>query len=211
MGTPTLLENTNPFLQALSAFKVSSPRERAFGRFRLSVPFHNGMGLLERLRPLSGVLAFSHPLREQHASRSWDWHLTCSCRANGIHQAHHADGFQRMPEGASTGLTLIRGNQLAIFASTLLIGLLFKPLHDRMKALIDRRFYRRKYDAARTLATFSATVRDEVDLNQLCTKLEAVVEETMQPTHVSLWLCPPIRYSEETTRALPFINTVGKP
>jgi len=77
MGTPTLLENTNPFLQALSAFKVCSHRERAFGRFRLSFPFQNGIGLLERLRPLSGVLAFSHPLREQHASRSWDWHLTC--------------------------------------------------------------------------------------------------------------------------------------
>src|SRR5207248_11442175 len=81
-------------------------------------------------------------------------------------------------ESLTGGLTLIRGNQLAIFASTLLIGLLFKPLHDRTKALIDRRFYRRKYDAARTLAMFSATVRDEVDLNQLCTKLEAVVEET---------------------------------
>ena len=94
-------------------------------------------------------------------------------------------------ESLTSGLTLIRGNQLAIFASTLLIGLLFKPLHDRTKALIDRRFYRRKYDAARTLAAFSATVRDEVDLNQLCTTLEAVVEKTMQPTHVSLWLCLP--------------------
>ena len=114
-------------------------------------------------------------------------------------------------ESFTGGLTLIRGNQLAIFASTLLIGLLFKPLHDRTKALIDRRFYRRKYDAARTLATFSATVRDEVDLNELCTKLEAVVEETMQPTHVSLWLFPPKRYIEETTRALPFIETGGKP
>ena len=107
MGTPTLLENTNPFLQALSAFKVCSPRERAFGRFRLSVPFQSGIGLLERLRPLSRVLAFSHPLREQNASRSWYSHLTCSCRANGIHQAHHADGFQRMPEGASTGLSAV--------------------------------------------------------------------------------------------------------
>ena len=58
---------------------------------------------------------------------------------------------------------------------------------------------------------FSATVRDEVDLNQLCTRLEAVVEETMQPTHVSLWLFPPKRYIEETTRALPFIETGGKP
>jgi hypothetical protein len=109
------------------------------------------------------------------------------------------------------GLTLIRGNQLAIIASTFLIGALFKPLHDRTRALIDRRFYRRKYDAARTVAAFSATIRDEVDLNQLCTKLMAVVEETMQPAHVSLWLCPPKRSSEKTTRALPIIDPVGNP
>src|SRR6266581_3739299 len=106
----------------------------------------------------------------------------------------------------TSGLTFIRGNQLAIIATTLLIGLLFKPLHDRTRALIDRRFYRRKYDAARTIATFSATIRDEVDLNQLCAKLVGVVEETMQPAHVSLWLCSPKRYLEETTRALPFID-----
>ena len=111
----------------------------------------------------------------------------------------------------SSGLAFIRGNQLAIVASTFLIAGLFKPLHDRTRALIDRRFYRRKYDAARTVAAFSATIRDEVDLNQLCTKLVAVVEETMQPAHVSLWLCPPKRYLEETTRALPFIETVDKP
>ena len=83
MGTPTLLENTNPFLQVLSDFKVSSHRERAFGTLTLSVPFHNGMGLLERLRPLSGVLAFSHPLWQQYASRSWDWHLTCFGKQTG--------------------------------------------------------------------------------------------------------------------------------
>ena len=106
----------------------------------------------------------------------------------------------------TSGLTLIRGNQLAIIASTLLIGLLFKPLHDRTHTLIDRRFYRRKYDAALTIATFSATIRDEVDLNQLCTKLTAVVQETMQPAHVSLWLCAPKRYLEETMPALPIID-----
>ena len=109
------------------------------------------------------------------------------------------------------GFTLIRANQVTVFASTLLIGLLFKPLYDRTRALIDRRFYRRKYDAAKTLATFSTTIRDEVDLNQLCAKLTTVVEETMQPAHVSLWLCSPKRYLEETTRALPFINTVDTP
>jgi len=99
------------------------------------------------------------------------------------------------------GLAFIRGNQLAIIASTLLIGLLFKPLHDRTRALIDRRFYRRKYDAARTIASFSATIRDEVDLNQLCAKLVAVVQETMQPAHVSLWLSSPKRYLEERDHA----------
>ena len=109
-------------------------------------------------------------------------------------------------QSLTSGLTFIRGNQLAIVASTFLIGGLFKPLHDRTRALIDRRFYRRKYDAARTLAAFSATIRDEVDLNQLCAKLMAVVDETMQPAHVSLWLCPPKRYLEETTRALPIIQ-----
>jgi hypothetical protein len=106
----------------------------------------------------------------------------------------------------TNGLTFIRGNQLAIVASTFLIAGLFKPLHDRTRALIDRRFYRRKYDAARTIAAFSATIRDEVDLNQLCTKLTAVVEETMQPAHVSLWLCSPKHYLEETTPALPIID-----
>src|SRR5204863_9276919 len=114
-------------------------------------------------------------------------------------------------QSLTIGLTLIRGNQVAIAASTLLIGVLFKPLHDRTRAQIDRRFYRRKYDSSKTVAAFSATIRDEVDLNQICTKLTAVVDETMQPTHVSLWLCPPKRYLEETTRALPFIDTVGKP
>jgi hypothetical protein len=112
-------------------------------------------------------------------------------------------------EALTSGLTLIRGNQLAIFASTLLIGARIKPMHDRMKAVIDRRFYRRKYDAARTIAAFSTTIRDEVDLNQLCSKLIAVVEETMQPAHVSLWLCATKRSGERTTRALPFIDSVG--
>ncbi len=103
-------------------------------------------------------------------------------------------------------LTLIKGNQLAIVASTLLIGVLFKPLHDRTRALIDRRFYRRKYDAARTIATFSTTIRDEVDLNQLGTKLMAVVDETMQPTHVSLWLRPHTWEVKRTTRLLPHLD-----
>lgn len=103
-------------------------------------------------------------------------------------------------------ISLASDSDVALVGSTLATAALFQPLRHRLQQIIDRHFYRRKYNAARTLATLSATLRDEVDLNQVRAQLLSVVEETMQPTHTLLWLRSSEKPKKKNSGMLPKLD-----
>jgi hypothetical protein len=93
--------------------------------------------------------------------------------------------------GLVRDVTDSESSDVVVAGSTLAVAALFRPARTRIQRFIDRRFFRRKYDAARTLDDFTTTLRDEVDLDEMSSELLKVVNETMQPTHLSLWLRQP--------------------
>ena len=92
-------------------------------------------------------------------------------------------------------------NGVVLVGSTLIVAALFQLLRQRIQRIVDRRFYRSKYDAAKIVAAFSSTLRQEVDLDLLSEHLLAVVQETMQPTHVTIWLRKPTRSEHQSSSA----------
>lgn len=93
--------------------------------------------------------------------------------------------------GALTSLTDQRGGRLAVAGSTLAVAALFRPIRSRTQTFIDKRFYRHKYDTARTLDDFSVRLRDQLDLDTLSNELLTLVSQTLKPAHASLWIRPP--------------------
>jgi hypothetical protein len=166
-GLPGLEESPNPFI----LLTVGS----AFTLFPLLVPLSIGIAILRyRLWDIDVIIRRT---------------LIYALLSGLLALAYFASVV--LLQGAFQALTGEGQNQLVTVLSTLAIAALFLPLRQRVQTFIDRRFYRQKYDAQRVLAQFAATARDETDLEKLSAQLVDVVQETMQPESLSLWLRKP--------------------
>ncbi len=142
-----------------------------------------------------GSQCVRHHGAARHSTLVWVRHTARTAVGHRCaHQSYaglcYADGLIFVLQYLLRGI-ISQNNDVVIVVSTLAIAALFQPLRQRIQQIIDRRFYRRKYNAAKIVDAFSATLRNEVDLNQLREHLITVVQDTMQPTHVSLWLREP--------------------
>ena len=207
---------TGVFAQVYRYLRVSGPLERQqtkwvviglFGAVGLMVtwlfvalafpPDEPSVGRIYALLvagPVISVLIFLLPLGFAVAIlryRLWDIGVFVNrAMVYGLLTAILVGGYVGLVVGLQTAFRAVtdQGSAVAVVISTLAIAALFQPLRRRIQDFIDRRFYRSRYDAAQTLAAFSERMRDEVDLDKLAGELVTVVEDTMQPAHVSLWL-----------------------
>jgi len=191
----TLLPRFADFIDARGEQHVSTDAALVWA----TLPAGSAAWWATRLQIVRGFAAYLHSIDPVHEVPALDLLPRPPHRATPylyteeqINALIAAAGTLRTPLRVATMQTLLgpftRGNEIAVAVSTLLVVALFHPLRRRIQGAVDRRFYRAKYDAERTLDAFASRLRDEVDLGALVRDLAEVAGEAVQPDHVGVWL-----------------------